>query len=290
MNGEIKVGILISFDYEYLKYALPLVYKEANSIAIAIDKDYKTWTGSSFSIPDSIFEWIREFDKEKKISIYKDSFYEPKLTPMQCETRERNMLSAFMGAGGWHIQIDSDEYVLDFEGFIHYLKSLKMSEKMNIYAHLITLFRLTPQGIYYIDAKERFPLATNEYSAYTKARTNNAQARIYTDFKILHQSWARSEGEVSMKLMNWGHTGDFDPNKFYELWVNISPENYKSLKNFHPLGNGKKWKRLHYLPISDIFELIDYFQTKKKTKGKELKRKYKGDTLGTKILRKLHLR
>jgi hypothetical protein len=33
---------------------------------------------------------------------------------MECDTRERNMLAKYMGEGGWHVQIDADEYFADF--------------------------------------------------------------------------------------------------------------------------------------------------------------------------------
>ena len=38
------------------------------------------------------------------------------------DTRERTMLSEKMGIGNWLIQIDSDEYFIDFEDFIKQLR------------------------------------------------------------------------------------------------------------------------------------------------------------------------
>jgi hypothetical protein len=36
---------------------------------------------------------------------------------MENETRERMMIAQRMGEGGWHVQVDSDEYFLDFGTF-----------------------------------------------------------------------------------------------------------------------------------------------------------------------------
>ena len=60
--NKIQVGFLISYDYELLKNALPRVYDDADTIFLAIDKQRKTWNGASFSINDSFFLWIKEFD------------------------------------------------------------------------------------------------------------------------------------------------------------------------------------------------------------------------------------
>ena len=47
---DIKVGFLIAYDYAYLKQSLPLVYDQANSVTIALDKSRKTFAGESFVV------------------------------------------------------------------------------------------------------------------------------------------------------------------------------------------------------------------------------------------------
>ena len=94
---KIHVGFLMSYDYEKLKFSIPPVYKEADAIFIALDKDYRTWKGNPFTVDDSFFSWLKAFDVDNKITIYKDDFYIPELDAIQNDTRERTMLSEQMG-------------------------------------------------------------------------------------------------------------------------------------------------------------------------------------------------
>ena len=119
---KIHVGFLLSYDYNKLKLSIPPVYKEADRIFLAIDENLTTWSGNKFEIDSHFFEWLKEFDIDKKIEIYRDNFYVPTLTGIQMDTRERYLLSLKMGIGNWLVQVDSDEYFLDFA---KYVKSLR---------------------------------------------------------------------------------------------------------------------------------------------------------------------
>ncbi|WP_165023362.1 hypothetical protein [Dysgonomonas sp. ZJ279] len=256
MNNKIKVGYLISYDYQYLEISLPTIYKNADYIALAIDKDRKTWSGTSFNIPDSFFNWIKEIDIDKKIHIYEDSFYDPTLSTIECDTRERNMLARFMGDDGWHIQIDTDEYFLDFSKFIQYIKSLDINISTIVYAEWITMFKQSGNDTLLIDSCEIFPLATNR-PVYKKARfTDKLKKNIYTKFKVIHQSWARSEDELAFKLKNWSHAQDFNVDAYFNLWKVLDRYTYKYLANFHPM-NPPLWKSLECVEADNITILIE---------------------------------
>ena len=123
---KIHVGFLLSYDYNKLKTAIPLVYENADKIFIAQDENFNTWNGNKFQVEDSFFNWLKEIDKDHKIEIYKDNFYIPTLNAIQNDTRERHLLSLKMGIGNWLIQIDSDEYIPDFKGFVNQLKNMIM--------------------------------------------------------------------------------------------------------------------------------------------------------------------
>ena len=105
---EIQVGFLMSYDYKLLKNSIPLVYREADAITIALDDNLRTWTGEKFEVEDNFFEWLKSFDTEKKISIYRDNFFDSSLTAMENEVKERKMLSSPMGMGNWLTILDSD--------------------------------------------------------------------------------------------------------------------------------------------------------------------------------------
>lgn len=254
-NMPIKVGMLLSYDYEFVENSLPLLYPYADYIALAVDKDRKTWSGELFEIPDSFFTWLKKFDTDNKIHIYEDSFHVPSLKAIECDTRERNMLAKFMGEGGWHLQIDSDEYFIDFEKFIKYLKTLDISTPTLVHARWMTMFKKINHNYFLIRTNERFPVATNN-PHYSIVRHSECQTNIYTDFEVLHQSWARDENEIKQKLRNWGHNVDFDVDSYYQLWKTINRQTYKYIKSFHPLDPWL-WPSLEYFEAKNIKELTE---------------------------------
>lgn len=250
----IKVGFLVSYDYKYLENSLLRVYPYADYIAIAVDKERKTWNGETFDIPISFFEWIKEIDTKNKIHIYEDIFSVSELTPMECETRERNMLAQFMGSGGWHVQVDSDEYFFDFGGFCNYLRSLDINRKVNIFGRWITIFKQNGNDFFLVKTNETFPVATNT-PQYIYARMTDKNNNLYTDYQVLHQSWARDDDEILQKLRNWGHKNDFDIESYYNFWKNIDKCTYRYARSFHPLDPWL-WPSLEYFEATNINELI----------------------------------
>jgi len=271
----IKVGFLVSYDYAYMKYALPPVYEQADKIVIAVDIDRQTWKGEKFDIPASFFEWIKAYDKDNKIEIYEDSFFVPELNAFECDTRERNMLAKKMGDSGWHIQVDSDEYFLDFKILTRYLKALDTNKPVTIYAELITIFRQDSTGMFLIDSNEQFALATNNPVYIAARRTDDKMnTNVYTKFKLLHQSWGRSEAEMEQKLKNWGHTSDFEIESYFSLWKAINKYTYKYLQNFHPL-TPSIWKELEYFETNDIPTLLEKVKEAQMEKEEKEKKKSK---------------
>lgn len=252
---QIKVGFLVSYDYEFIKNSLPIVYPYADYIAFAIDKDRKTWNGESFDIPDSFFEWVKSFDTEKKVHIYEDIFHIPALSTMECDTRERNLLAQFMGTGGWHLQIDSDEYFLDFEGFVRYLQTLDINKETQVFAKWITMYKKNGDDIFWINTNEVFPVASN-HPKYKLARLSDSDNDVYTDFKVLHQSWARGDEEIKLKIRNWGHNTDFDAEAYYNFWKVINRQTYRYARSFHPLDPWL-WPSLEYSEAKDTHILVD---------------------------------
>jgi len=251
----IKVGFLISYDYKYIFDSLPRIYRYADYIAFAIDKERKTWSGESFDIPDSFFDWIHSYDKENKIHIYEDSFYVPNFSAIECDVRERNMLAQFMGLEGWHVFVDSDEYFFNFKEFTSFLKNLDINQSTQIYAQLITMFQKDRDGFFIIDTNETYPVATNNPHYIGCRLSEDFSLSLYTNFKVLHQSWARDDDEIRKKIRNWGHKTDFDVNAYYEFWKAINKQTYKYAKSFHPLDPWL-WPSLEYFEAKNIDELI----------------------------------
>lgn len=256
--GKIQVGYLVSYDYELLKNAIPTVYNDADTIFLAIDKNRKTWKGDAIVINDDFFDWIAQFDVHKKIVIYEDEFYIPGLTTMQCEVRERKLLGEVMGIGNWLIQIDADEYFLDFKSFAAFLRTknhfLENPEKNQIQVSpfLINLYKRLDEGLLYVEKSTKQLLATN-FPSYKVGRQTR-QRIIYFRGLILHECLSRTKEELEFKLDNWGHNIDVNKKQFMEKWETVNQSNYKSMENFFYL-EPEKWKKLAFVKGTNIEEI-----------------------------------
>lgn len=266
--AKIKAGFIVSYDYAYLFNAIAPLYSYANKIVLAIDENNLTWSGNKFVIPQSFFEAIRELDRDNKIELYFDNFYIPELTPMECETRERNMLLNKLGNGGWKLQLDVDEYIYDFNSiskFLHknwYFTIFPRFTPMQFRGKLITLFKQVEDGFLYIDNEERFTFITNGYKN-DASRVNTKRRSFYTNIAVIHQSWARNENEILTKILNWGHRDDFDTMSFFEYWKKLDNNNYQEYINFHPF-NPKFWQKLEYIRAANINEFITTYSNNNK--------------------------
>jgi hypothetical protein len=258
----IKVGYLVSYDYNMLLTSVRLLYDDADKIIVSIDENRKTWSGNTFEIPVSFFDEVKAFDTKNKIEFYFDNFYVPEITPMECETRQRNLLLRQMGKG-WKIQLDVDEYAYDFRKLVNYLKKywyLNLAPKftpINLRGKLVTLYRELPDGFLYIENDERFSFITNQ-NYYTYTRNNDKIRSHYTHFNVIHQSWARTEDEIQMKIKNWGHRDDFDTEKYFDFWKGLNSSNYKEYRDIHPMSPSV-WNELFYLKSNSIEEFIEKY-------------------------------
>ena len=254
---KIHVGFLLSYDYDLLKLSLPPVYKTADRIFLAVDKELRTWKGQKFTIETEFYTWLKEFDIDNKIEIYEDDFYRPELSTLENDTRERTMLSQKMGIGNWLIQVDSDEYFIDFEKFVHDLRKYDSyldhpeKNKIQIFAFWLIIYKYTENGILYIDKPQKSVFATN-YPNYKNARRTNERV-IYLDSLVLHESVARSEEQLRFKLENWSHNVDVNKD-FLNKWISVNENNYQEMTDFYYI-EPERWKKLSYFPTNKIQEI-----------------------------------
>ena len=264
MSGKIQVGYLVSYDYELLKNSLPTIYKESDTIFLAIDKNRKTWKGDSIEINPDFFDWIKTFDVDNKIVLFEEEFYVPTLTTMQCEVRERKMLAEKMGIGNWLIQLDSDEYFYDFEKFVGYLKSKNkflenpQSQIVQICCFKINLYKYVEGGVMYVDKLDKFMVATN-YPNYKIGRHGKCRS-IYVDSVSLHDCLSRSRSELEQKLDNWGHNEDINKEEFLKKWDSVNVSNYKNIRGFFYL-DPMHWKTIEFMKGNSLQELLINFKS-----------------------------
>ncbi len=256
MNQLIKVGICVAYDWEYLRYSLPLVYEGADHICLSLDVNRTTWSGNPFSLDEVAFRnFIGEIDRQNKIVILEESFYAPDRTPMQNEVYQRNRMGSYLGQRGWHIQLDSDEYLLDFTGFVDYLKKLRPGRKVNVCCPLYTMFKKVDTGVLFVQTRETEYIAIATRWPHYEFGRRNSYFNIKTNFLIVHQSWARPEDEIRQKVANWGHRDDFDTQGYFEKWRSLTSDNYMGWKNFHPIDSGA-WQRLQLVKGEDIYLIL----------------------------------
>lgn len=254
---DIKIGYLVAYDYEMLKRSLPTVYRPADKIVLAIDKDRKTFAGENFTIPSSFFDWLKDVDKENKVTVIEESFFVPGLGASEADTRARNILAKAMGEGGWHFQTDVDEYFIDFAGLVSELKKtehLYSNKKVTLEAYWSLIFKQTDKGFFVVNNPEKFALITN-HPVYLHHRYNADNEHYTLDHLILHQSWGRGEEGLKKKLNNWAHRIDFDTASYFNFWKSVDTDNYKYIHDFHPI-KPYLWRGLDYIPAQEIDELL----------------------------------
>lgn len=264
----IKVGFCVSYDWEFLKHSIPRVYQEADIICLALDKDRHSWKCNPYQFDDDAFyAFVKGIDTQKKIDIYEDDFSLPELNSRENCNRHRMMIAERMGKGGWHIQVDSDEYFLDFSAFVKDLKKIHTNPTgnefpINVCCPIIPLYKRTKEGFLVVtydqQIPEMFPMASNKPN-YQRAR-HNGYFNIWTKNWIIHETWARDKDAMLFKLTNWGHSAEeLHQQKYalsyYNLWQNTDEYNYQFIKQFHP-ASPKVWEQLSYIEANNIDELI----------------------------------
>jgi len=246
---------LISYDYQYLLQSLPHYIDEVEEVILGLDKYRQTWNGNKFVVPDKFFQQLEAMDPAGKIRIVEDNFYIPNFTALENDTRERNFLSNFVKPGNWIISLDADEVILNPAALKDYLASLSDTD-VSVLAQAVTVFKRLPDAILIASSKIKvgtFPIATKAVNSYIGARYTQ-QRKVICPAKLVHYSWGRSEAELYMKLTNWGHSTHFDVESYFSLWKAIDGNNYRYLRNFHPIWP-EEWVELIKVSEEEIGSL-----------------------------------
>lgn len=260
-HKQIKVGFCVAYDWQLLAYAIPPIYQNADIICLSIDRDRISWSGNPFTWDEQGFkDLLQKIDPQQKIKLLEEDYHISTLSPMENEVRQRNCIADFMGPGGWHIQLDTDEFFLNFAGFVDYLETVQTDRKVNVSCPWITLYKQTEDGFFYVkpDTYEQveFIQIATQHPHYEYGR-RNGYFNLHTDFALLHLSWARTEQEIAEKLNNWGHKNDFDTAHYFRLWQETNIDNFTSRKNFHHI-HPEIWPRLDFLPAKSVAELLSH--------------------------------
>jgi hypothetical protein len=269
---NIKVGFCVAYDWVLLKRSIPRIYQYADIICLSLDKNRKTWSGEKYPFDEHSFrEFVAAIDTQNKIDVYEDDFCPPSLSAMENDTRQRNLMAQRMGAGGWHVQIDSDEYFLNFENCISRLISLHEhptgeEKSLNVCSFCIPIIKKLTTGFLYIDFQDKMPetlpFATT-LPVYKRARLNGHFNILLPEY-VIHETWARSEEELWLKMNNWGHASeelDIEKNRlsYYNFWKVLDDYNYRYVSNFHP-AIPPTWPTLKFMRVGSVEEFLMAFE------------------------------
>ncbi len=269
----IKTGFCVAYDWKLLEYSLPPVYASSDMICLSIDHKNRSWSGNEYDFDKAAFdEMIKRIDTEGKVDVYYDNFFETDLNARQNCNRQRTMISERMGLdGGWYVQVDVDEYFIDFDGFVSHLFNIKKKpglddKPLNVQVAQFPLIKKLGSGYLYVEfgiQKPNFgPFASN-HPKYESARVNG-HFNVYSPFYVIHETWSRGREELEFKLKNWGHSAEELNNEslvdsYIEMWDSIDENNYQFIRDFH-FTIPEAWPRLEYCEGKSIPELLDNFK------------------------------
>ena len=274
-NHLIKIGICVAYDWEMLKTSLPRIYEDADLICLGLDRDRHAWSCMPYEFDnDAFFSFVKEIDRKNKIEIYEDDFSLENLDMRGNCNRHRTLIAEKMGRGGWHIQIDADEYFLNFNGFVQHLKQINSNphpdqKAINICCPFVPLIKKVDNGYLYVDFRdalpEIIPIATNKPD-YQRARQNGHFNHVST-YYIIHETWARTDDELWFKINNWGHASEelgaqAKRISYYNLWKSLDSHNCQFISDFHP-ASPKVWPALGFSEGKDAADFINKFQLPK---------------------------
>jgi hypothetical protein len=235
---------LAAYDYQDLIRSIGFYYAIADEIIIGLDADRVSWSGHRFEFDDGEFRRrLAAADPDGKIRVVEDNFHQFDL-PARNDTHERNVLSTHCADGNWIVQIDADEYLINPGEFKAFLDQAPPDAL--VHANWITVFKTFGAKYLVIDTGRRFdatpPVAIRRKRAYVSCR-EVGYSGIASPGVLLHMSYGRTRDGLQQKLRHWTHSGDFDTVKYLELWDSITLDNYREVRDFHPLGLSD-WKGL----------------------------------------------
>lgn len=256
----ISIGFLVAYDYGFLEQSLPYVYGHTDHIILCMDKSRLSLTGQPYFFDEGFKDQIRQFDTDRKIIWLEKDFYAAGSSPQQVVMRMRNEMLRCMPPSDWYIQLDTDEYFLDFGGFRQWLEQTgKRPVPTMVQVAWKTMFKQLGKGFLMIGGrKESIGVAIN-IPVNTGERQHEQAAREEAPFTLLHQSWARGEREIRQKIANWSHARDFDGEAFFRTWQQCGSGNYRFYRNFHPI-HGPNWEYLEWVEAAGINELLSHYR------------------------------
>jgi hypothetical protein len=267
---------LISYDANrFLPQSIERYYEYVDEIVLGIDKDRITWSGNDFSIDeDALWKELQQIDGDGKISIIEEDFHQSKVA-IENDNYERNFLKE-QCSHDWIFSFDADEMLVNAKDFFYEYCPLveRYRHKADILMTWATPYKVVEDDegnsqtlvIANEDGSPFFGenqgMVTSKDSTFTYARWTDKSAsghnRLMSPLVALHWSLCRPDKELHEKIHNIGHSDLVEKDPFYQIWSQVTYDNYHELENFKTSGLGEQqWPRLEAIPS---FHVEDYIK------------------------------
>ena len=266
---------LISYDANrFLPNSIKRYYNYVDEIVLGIDKDRMTWSGNSFSInEEALWAELSQIDGDGKISIIEEDFHQSEIA-IENDNFERNFLKA-QCSNDWIFSFDADEMLVNAKSFFYDFCPIvePYFDKVDICMTWATPYKVVTDGedksnTLVIANRDETPFfgenqgfVTSKNSTFTYARWTDKSAagnnRIMSPLVALHWSLCRPEKELHEKIHNIGHSDLVEKDPFYQIWSQVTWDNYHELEDFKTSGLGQaQWPRLFAVPSEHVEEYI----------------------------------
>ena len=266
---------LISYDADYLPSSIEKYYEYVDEIVLGVDKDRISWSNNNFSFDETtLWKELDRIDGDSKISIIEEDFHKSEI-PIENDNYERNFLKEHC-TNNIIVSIDADEQILDAKDFFYNFLPLsyKYIHKYDVCMNWATPYKKIDDTVLVIAEHDDSPLlaenqgfVTDKNSIFTYARWTNKSStglnRILSPVIMLHYSLCREKEALHEKIHNIGHSDIVEQDPFYEIWSNVTLDNYHELKDFRTSGLGSaQWSSLFPVKTEQLLSYYDQFSHK----------------------------
>lgn len=275
MAKKKSVISLISYDANrFLAQSIKRYYNYVDEIVLGLDKDRITWSGNDFSFDeDSLWSELSQIDGEGKISIIEEDFHQSAIA-IENDNYERNFLKE-QCSHDWIFSFDADEMLVNAKDFFlnfcplverYYNKTdlcmtwatpYKVVKDTEGNAHTLVIANTDDSPFF----GENQGFVTSKDSTFTYARWTDTSGaggnRLLSPLVALHWSLCRPDDELHEKINNIGHSDLVEQDPFYQIWSQVTWENYHELENFKTSGLGEQqWPTLFAVPSEQVESYI----------------------------------
>ena len=256
---------LISYDADYLPSSIEKYYEYVDEIILGVDKDRISWSNNNFSFDETVlWKELGRIDGDSKISVIEEDFHKSEIR-IENDNYERNFLKE-QSTHDIIVSIDADEQILDAKDFFYNFLPLSYNyiDKYDICMNWATPYKKIDDTVLVIAEHDDSPLlaenqgfVTDKNSTFTYARWTNKSStglnRILSPVMMLHYSLCREKEALHEKIHNIGHSDIVEQDPFYEIWSNVTLDNYHELRDFKTSGIGEiQWPKLFAVPVDEL--------------------------------------